>query len=95
MYSLTIRGWNQESPREFSDQLGLNYGELLNCVRTADQFETDIRLGQLSEVNGTPAIRVRYGNSDGVPQPISEAYVRGGVTYQVIAAAILSVQAAQ
>lgn len=82
--------WNQESGQEFADRMGLNYGELLNCVREADQFMTDAQLGQRAGVTGTPAIRIRLGDESQL-RPIG-ANERGAVPYNLIEAAILQAQ---
>lgn len=89
MFDLTKRGWNRTSSQDFANQLGLNYGELLNCVgdnRNTWQFMTDTRLGANAGVSGTPAVRIRINNSN--LQPISAEYVRGGPSYAVLAATV-------
>jgi protein-disulfide isomerase len=86
MFGLTSRGWTQTSSQEFANILDLNYGELLNCVNSADQVDRDARIGVNAGVTGTPAVRVRYG--DGELQPIGPQYTGGGPPYSVIQAAI-------
>jgi protein-disulfide isomerase len=89
MFDLTRRGWNRTSSQDFANELGLNYGELLNCVGDNSnqwQFVTDSRLGQSNQVTGTPAVRIRL--SDGPLQPISPQHVRGGPSYAVLRAAV-------
>lgn len=86
MFDLTSRGWNQTSSQDFANRLDISFGDLLNCVNDATQYQTDMRLGQSNQVTGTPAIRIRYG--DGPLQPISPQHVSGGPSYSVISAAI-------
>jgi protein-disulfide isomerase len=86
LYDLTQRGWTQTSSQEFSDRLGLNYGTLLNCVQGANQWETDARLGDSAGVTGTPAIRIRVGDSG--LQPLSPQFERGGPPFSAIEAVV-------
>lgn len=68
-----------------ADQLGLDYSEILECASDADQVRTDIALGQRVGISGTPALAVRYGDSD--PQFITfqgTTYDRSGVPYSVL-----------
>jgi protein-disulfide isomerase len=86
LFDLTKAGWGQTSSQEFANRLGLNYGELLNCISDANQWQIDAQLGQRSGVTGTPAVRIRL--ADGPLQPISEQYIRSGPSYQVIASTV-------
>lgn len=88
MFGLTSRGWTQTSSQEFANILDLSFGELLNCVNSADQIDTDMRVGVNAGVTGTPAVRIRVG--DGDLQPIAPQYEGGGPPYTVIQAAIQS-----
>lgn len=88
MFDLAKRGWNQNSPQEFARRMNMSYGELLNCARDADQYETDARLGQSAGVTGTPAVRVRF--NDGPLQ--AAAGDRGGPSFEVLSAIIQQAQ---
>jgi protein-disulfide isomerase len=79
--------------RNFASQLGLDYGTLLNCTNTANQYSVDQALGQGLGVSGTPAVMIRYGATP--PTWITyngETYNRGGVPYSVIEAVVLAAQ---
>jgi protein-disulfide isomerase len=86
MFNMTSRGWNQTSSQQFADQIGVSYGDLLNCASNAQQWVTDAQVGQRAGVSGTPGIRIRFG--DGQLQPISPQHTSGGPGYAVIRAAI-------
>ena len=69
-----------------ADRLGLDAESLADCVTRAQQFVTDMQLGDALGVNGTPAIMVRVGESD--PQWVSvrgEVFDRGGLPYEMLA----------
>jgi protein-disulfide isomerase len=65
-----------------AERLGFDYGELLDCTQDADQVQTDVALGQRVGVNGTPAVMIRYGDSE--PEFIP-GYDRGPAPYDVMA----------
>lgn len=80
---------SQTTARTVADGMGIAYSDLLNCTRTADQFQTDLALGQRMGIQGTPAIMIRYGDS--APQFITlsgTTYNRGGVPFNVLQAVI-------
>jgi protein-disulfide isomerase len=56
------------SARKFAEEMGLNYGDLLNCTKEADQYQTDVAYATQLGVTGTPSIFIQYGNS--TPQKI-------------------------
>lgn len=57
--------FDQSSPRQFADEIGLSYGELLDCLETADQYQIDGRLAdQYEEVTGTPSVGWRLNGGD-------------------------------
>lgn len=56
------------SARKFAEQMGIDYGELLNCTKTADQYQADVAYANQLGVTGTPSIYIQYGNS--TPQKI-------------------------
>lgn len=92
MFDLNKRGWSQDSSQEFARTLGLNYNDLIACIDSAEQWRTDVAVGQASQVTGTPAIRLRI---DGQLQPIGPNYVSGGPSFAVIAAAVEAFQVSQ
>ena len=64
--------------------------ELLQCTLEADQVNIDRQLASNLEISGTPAIRIRYGESD--PEPISQEHSRGAVPFEVIAEVVEAAQ---
>lgn len=86
-YQLAESGqYNDEMGRTVAERLGLDYSQILNCTSTANQPTVDIALGRRVGVTGTPAVMVRYGNSD--PTFINyggRTYNSGGVPYEVLA----------
>jgi protein-disulfide isomerase len=56
------------SARKFAEQMGIDYGEILTCTKTADQYQVDAGLATQLQVTGTPSIFIQYGNS--TPQKI-------------------------
>jgi len=62
--------YNANTPRQFADRLGLNYANLLDCVPTASQIQTDMVLGKSLGVQGTPAIFVQHEGS--APQHLQQ-----------------------
>ena len=88
MYDLAAQGGREVDGQAFAQQLGLSYGDLLNCVGDSDgeQIATDIQLGQRANVSGTPAIRIRYGDSP--LQLVAPQYERGPVPYAALQALV-------
>ncbi len=64
--------------RALANSLDIPYAELLECTTTAQQFNTNLNLGRNTQVQGTPAIRVRY--ADGSLQPIG-SFERAGIPF--------------
>lgn len=59
------RGVNgNDAGRRIADELGMNYTELLECTRSADQYEANLALGREVAVQGTPAVRLRYADGE-------------------------------
>ncbi|MEQ8677418.1 MAG: thioredoxin domain-containing protein [Aggregatilineales bacterium] len=79
-----------EIGRRIAEEFDLDYAELLSCTQEAEQVTIDQRLANRLGVQGTPAIRVRYGDSEATA--ISETYARGSVPYEVIEAAVNNAQ---
>lgn len=76
--------------REVAARLGLSYAPLLECVgdlqnSQSGQFITDSRLASTTDVQGTPAVRVRYGDSS---LQFLEPYTRGGAPFSAIRDAV-------
>ncbi len=85
--------FNEQTARTIADRLGLNYSQLLDCAQDADQYEFDQRMGVNLEVQSTPTIMMRYGDS--APQFItigSQTYNRGPVPYNILQAVIEGAQ---
>jgi protein-disulfide isomerase len=77
--------------RNFANDMGLDYGAILDCLNSANQHAVDRTLGEGLGVNGTPAVMVRYGNS--APTWITyngQTYNRGAVPFEVLAAAVFT-----
>lgn len=79
-----------EIGRQIADTFDLDYAQLLSCTSDANQVTIDQQLAQRLDIQGTPGIRIRYGDS--APTPISDAYARGAVPFQIIQAAVESAQ---
>lgn len=65
LYEMTTAGFHGLSPFAFAARAGLDYDEMVSCLREdAGQVATDAALGQEAGVGGTPTIMVRYGDGD-------------------------------
>jgi protein-disulfide isomerase len=97
LYDLARNGqYNQELGQRVANALNLSYAELLNCSTTAQQVTTDVAFGRNQGVQGTPAVRVRYGNNPAQlivvnGQPIDG----GGATTEQLMAMMAAAQTAQ
>ncbi len=88
-FRLAMQGRYQDAPRTVARDLGLNYSSLLTCAQASERTRIDMALGQRVGITGTPAVAIRYGNSD--PQFITyggQVYNRGGVPFDVLAAVV-------
>ncbi|HLV34588.1 MAG TPA: thioredoxin domain-containing protein [Spirillospora sp.] len=77
--------FNQQTARTLAESLDLNYSELLSCAEKASQVDKDVQLGASLNVQSTPTLMIRYGDS--APQFItvgSEVYNRGPVPYGIL-----------
>jgi protein-disulfide isomerase len=85
-YQLAESGqYSDQMGRTVSDRLGLDYSQILNCTSSASQPATDVALGRRLGVSGTPAVMIRYGNSE--PTFVNyggRTYNSGGVPYEVL-----------
>lgn len=79
LYDMTRNGqYNQELGQRIANALELSYAELLNCSTTAQQVATDVAFGRAQGVQGTPAVRVRYGDNPAQMIVINGAPIEGG-----------------
>ena len=89
LFNLAENGWTNESPREFATLLDLDYGKILDCITEADQFVTDVQLGQSLGVSSTPTTLIR--TADGNITTIA-GIDRGGAPYSTISAVVEAAQ---
>lgn len=80
----------QDIGQQIAEEFGIEYGELLTCTQDAEQVMTDERLASRLGIRGTPAVRIRYGDSQ--PQVIGPAYERGGAPFDVLQAVVAAAQ---
>lgn len=85
LFNLAENGWTNESSREFATLLDLDYGKILDCIPEADQFSTDVQLGQSLGVASTPTTLLRTADGDITNIAGVE---RGGAPYSTIAAIV-------
>ncbi|PJF21078.1 MAG: hypothetical protein CUN56_12905 [Phototrophicales bacterium] len=72
------RGVNgNDAGRRMAEELNLNYTDLLECTRNADQYNANLEIGRSADVQGTPAVRFRY--ADGTLQ--AGASARAGIPF--------------
>jgi protein-disulfide isomerase len=61
----SARQFDESSPRQFAQQMGMSADELLECIKTADQYQIDSALaGQYGEVTGTPSVGWRLHDGE-------------------------------
>ncbi|MEZ4667515.1 MAG: thioredoxin domain-containing protein [Anaerolineae bacterium] len=65
--------------RQIASEIGVDYGEALNCSQNQKQVDNDVELGRALGVEGTPAVRVRYANGEATTIP---SFERGGPTFE-------------
>lgn len=85
--------YSQDMGRLLAQELGLEYGKLLECSSSANQVTTDTNFGRASGITGTPAVMIRYGDS--APSWVSiggQQYNRGSVPYSALQAVMQTVQ---
>jgi protein-disulfide isomerase len=58
--------FTQDGLREFAEQMGMSYSELLTCSAEADQYTVDGNLARQYGVKGTPTVFIKVG--DGEPR---------------------------
>lgn len=66
MFALTTTNGTNYDGGDFADEVGIPYGELLDCVEDADQVDTDLALARSvddgSTISGTPALAWRLND---------------------------------
>jgi protein-disulfide isomerase len=94
LYQYAVTGrYTQDVGRILASDLGLSYSQLLDCSTSADQWRTDVQFGQSVGVQGTPAVMVRYGDSDAQWVNYNgRVYDRSGVDLDVLAALVDNAQ---
>jgi protein-disulfide isomerase len=78
--------------REAVNNMGLSYAEVFQCAEEMreereGQYLTDGRLGSGVDVQGTPAVRVRFGDMEAPVELLGAA--RGSLRYEAIQAAVI------
>ncbi len=76
--SASSRQSGDQAARNLAEKLDIPYAELLECTAEAQKYNTNLNLGRQAQVQGTPAIRIRY--NDGTLQPIGD-YTRAGIPF--------------
>jgi protein-disulfide isomerase len=85
----TQQRFNDRIARTLADEMDLNFTDLISCAESADQVDIDVSMGERLNVQSTPTLMIRLGNS--APQYISDGvvtYERGGIPYEIIQAVI-------
>ena len=68
----SARAFSDNSARTFAEQMDMSYTELLECTQDASQFTVDTQLAVQHDVNGTPTVMYRLGDSAPQPSPIGQ-----------------------
>ncbi|MCB9456372.1 MAG: thioredoxin domain-containing protein [Anaerolineaceae bacterium] len=90
---ISLQGYNTLTPFRFAARAGLDFDSLATCAGEAGQIMVDAEVGQSVGVSGTPAIRMRLGDSDMVPVEYEgTVYDRGGVSLDILAAVVEAAQ---
>jgi len=75
--------------RSIVQELGLSYSDVISCSESANQVNVDIAFGNARGVQGTPAVMIRYGDSDAEWITFQGTeYNRGSVPFDVLAAVV-------
>ncbi len=86
-------GFTALTPFLFATRTGLDYDEVLSCVDTKEQVETDAAFGQELGISGTPGLRVRFGDGDAEIISIDGTeYDRGALPIELLASVVESAQ---
>jgi protein-disulfide isomerase len=90
LFQAAIDGkYNRETGAVIAKQLGLDYNKAQVCATAGTEKQNDVVLANTLNINGTPAVMVRYGDSD--PKFITyngQTYTAGGVPYEGLVAAV-------
>jgi protein-disulfide isomerase len=90
LYQNASRGnYDGNTARQVAAQLGVDYGQALNCTAQQQYITNSVNFGREVGVSGTPAVRVRY--NDGPAQVIvyqGQTYDRSGVPLDVLGAIV-------
>jgi len=77
--------YDDKTLRSIASDLGVNYGDALNCSQNQKQVDIDTALADQLNVHGTPAIRVRDANGKtGSLIVDGQAYDEGGPPFSVL-----------
>lgn len=87
LYQLSISGnYNANALTQLFSDIDIDPRVALSCVETASQVATDVAYAQTLKVTGTPAVRIRYGDSEPVIITMNGTlHTGGGVPFSVIA----------
>jgi protein-disulfide isomerase len=95
VYATTGR-YNAQIGRQFAQDMGLNYSDLLTCTNNAQQVTIDLNLANSVGISGTPATMIRYG--DGAPSWITvgtTTWDRGGAPLSAISTVVQAANASR
>ncbi|MFW5691376.1 MAG: DsbA family protein [Chloroflexota bacterium] len=81
-----------EAGRGMAETLNLSYADVLECTADAEQHEDNIGVGRQTQVQGTPAVRVRYG--DNPMEPIV-SFERAGIPFSELEQIVLAANGQQ
>ncbi|MDZ4768339.1 MAG: thioredoxin domain-containing protein [Chloroflexota bacterium] len=91
MYTYATSGrYNADIGRQFAQDIGVSYSDMLECSANAQQVTIDANLANTLSVQGTPAVMVRYDDSS---TPVfvtvgTTTYDRGGAPFTALASMV-------
>jgi protein-disulfide isomerase len=65
--------------QNLADRLDLDYIELLECSAEADEYRTNIQIGDQAGVTGTPSVMMRIDGG-----PLTSTGMRGGIGFETL-----------
>ncbi len=89
LYGYALAGEYNDLAARIAEDMALDPDTLLDCMANARQVEADVALGRALGTGGTPAVMIRYGESE--PEYFTldgTTYDRGGAPYEVIEAIV-------
>jgi protein-disulfide isomerase len=93
IFELSAEERYEEMPRYVAKTFDLEEEALLECALDAQQYVTDSAVARTMEVQGTPAVMIRYNGGPMIwIERDGETFNRGGVAYSVLSEVILDVQ---